>query len=365
MGSWGTLQWMITLSEPNGENTNRNRRVKRLRRDDNQNKSNEKLNSQNLEAVERALSRFQISPPPQGIPDTIDPEPTTIELEWLTHGVPKETQKIVGDIVSMPGEFGWLDEVKVTKIAKKIKNYPISLEQALSLRSALNQEKSVYSHGRLMSRSNELTRRYDTGQGIISLSKKFDAPPVNTFRAVLTGRGWTKTRIKETLKNPSKLNKRDKSEFELAEEHDKVSSVNQSETQSAAEIFEDILCNYFTSLGVRFRRQEELLAEQKKSEGRAIITPDLLFLDDVRINGYPCAWIDAKHFFGADLKFPKKKTQKQVDRYVNEYGYGAIVYRHGFCESLKLDGATKLDASPLDLTLLSDFHEKSRNSISE
>ncbi|MGY8692215.1 MAG: hypothetical protein ACKVHF_04530, partial [Candidatus Poseidoniales archaeon] len=100
------------MSEPSGENTNRNRRVKRLRRDDNQNKSNEKLNSQNLEAVERALSRFQISPPPQGIPDTIEPEPTTIELEWLTYGVPKETQKIVGDIVCMPGEFGWLDEVK-------------------------------------------------------------------------------------------------------------------------------------------------------------------------------------------------------------------------------------------------------------
>ena len=77
--------------------------------------------------------------------------------------------------------------------------------------------------------------------------------------------------------------------------------------------------------------------------------PDLLLLDDVRINGIPCAWIDAKHFFGADLKFPKKKTQKQVDRYVNEYGQGAIVYRHGFCQSLELNGAIQLDASPLDL----------------
>ena len=72
--------------------------------------------------------------------------------------------------------------------------------------------------------------------------------------------------------------------------------VNQSETQSAAEIFEEILCDYFSSLGIRFRRQEELLKEQKKSEGRAVITPDLLLLDDVRINGIPYAWIDAKHF---------------------------------------------------------------------
>ena len=112
---------------------------------------------------------------------------------------------------------------------------------------------------------------------------------------------------------------------------------------------------------MRFRRQEDLLAEQKVTEGRAIITPDLLLLDDVRINGVPCAWIDAKHFFGADLKFPRKKTQKQVDRYGAEYGQGAIVYRHGFCGSLRLKGAIQLDSSPLDLAPLDDFHEKARN----
>ena len=84
-------------------------------------------------------------------------------------------------------------------------------------------------------------------------------------------------------------------------------------------------------------------------------------IDDVRINGIPCAWIDAKHFFGADLKFPKKKTQKQVDRYVAEYGHGALVYRHGFCDGLRLRGAIKLDSSPLDLKPLEDFHENSKS----
>ena len=52
-----------------------------------------------------------------------------------------------------------------------------------------------------MGRSNELRSRYDAGQGVLSLSKKFDAPPVNTFRAILTGRGWSKNKIKETLKS--------------------------------------------------------------------------------------------------------------------------------------------------------------------
>ena len=226
--------------------------------------------------------------------------------------------------------------------------------------------RSHYSHLSEITRENvgqlALAWRYDSGESVIALSKRFDAPPVNTFRAILTGRGWTKTRIKDTLnKNPSKLNQRDREQFELAESVDRVSSVNQTETQNAAEVFEEILCDHFSSLGIRFRRQEELLREQTKEEGRAIITPDLLLIDDVRINGIPCAWIDAKHFFGADLKFPKKKTQKQVDRYVAEYGHGALVYRHGFCDGLRLRGAIKLDSSPLDLKPLEDFHENSKS----
>jgi len=317
---------------------------------------------QSSEAVRRAVERFAISPLPMGIPESIDPPPQKIEIDWPVNAVAKAVQRKTGDIVSRPGEFGFLPQERVDEISKQISDLDITLEQALSLRAALNQEKSVYSHGRLMRRSNELRRRYESGDSVLSLSKRFDAPPVNTFRAILTGRGWSKNKIKESLKSPkSRLKERDFEQFQLAEEADRVSSVNQSETQTAAEVFEHILCSYFSSIGVRFRKQEDLEVEQKRSEGRAVITPDLLLLDDVRINGIPCAWIDAKHFFGAALKFPRKKTQKQVDRYVSEYGQGAIVYRHGFCEALDLKGAVLLDSSPLDLSDLEAFHENNRS----
>lgn len=323
------------------------------------------LPKEDSEPIRRALDRFSSSPPPTGIPESIDPPPMKIEIDWQVKGVSKSVQDKVGDIVTRKGEFGYLPQERVDEIANQISEMNITLEQALSLRAALNQEKSVYSHSRLMRRSNELRRRYDDGESVLSLSKRFDAPPVNTFRAILTGRGWSKNRIKESLKSPkSKLKDRDYEQFQMAEEADRVSSVNQSETQSAAEVFEDILCSHFTELGVRYRKQSDLEIEQKRSEGRAIITPDLLLLDDVRINGTPCAWIDAKHFFGAALGFPRKKTQKQVDRYVSEYGQGAIVYRHGFCRSLRLRGAILLDSSPLDLSELDLFHEKNRDSES-
>ena len=292
-----------------------------------------------------------------GMPDSLDPPPRERQLRWRTNSVPKDIQKKVADIVCRPGEFGFLPEERVEEIKSQIDHLPITVEQALSLRGALNQEKSVHSHGRLMRNANQLRRRYDKGEGVLTLSQRFDAPPVNTFRAILSGRGWSKNRIKETLKNPKRLNERDREEFSKAEEADKVSSVNQADTHTAAEVFEDILCAHFDFLDIRFRRQEDLLREQKQSEGRAVLTPDLLLLDDVRINGVPCAWIDAKHFYGADLRFPRKKTQKQVDRYVKEYGQGAIVYRHGFSGSLVQKGAILLDASPLDLTPLDEFNE--------
>jgi len=84
----------------------------------------------------------------------------------------------------------------------------------------------------------------------------------------------------------------------------------------------------------------------------------LLMLDHVEINGVPVAWIDAKHFYGAGLSFQRKKTQKQVNRYAEEWGHGAIIYRHGFCDGLKLRGAILLDASPIDLTELIEHNKR-------
>ena len=159
------------------------------------------------------------------------------------------------------------------------------------------------------------------------------------------------------MKDPKRLGEQDREQFRIAEDADRVSNVDQSETHQAADVFEEVLCDHFERLGVRFRKQADLVREQPQSEARPVRTPDLLLLDDVRIDGVPVAWLDAKHFFGAALSFPRKKTQKQIDRYTEDYGHGAIVYRHGFCDGLRLKGAILLDSSPLDLSRLKAHHE--------
>ena len=304
------------------------------------------------EARESALSRFQRSEKPMAFPSN-DLKPNLVEISWPTRPVPLETEAEAIGIVVKRGEWGWLSDEQVKAISNRIEDKPMSLDQALSLRSAVLQEKSVHGFHKLQGRSIQMKKLYDGGEDVVVLSRQHDFPPMNLFRAILKARGWSKTRIKEALRNPEKgLDERDREQFKAAELADRVSNVDQSETQERAETFEDVLCNFFDSKDVSYRRHEEMVSEQMAEHGRPVRTPDLLLLDDVRIDGEPVSWVDAKHYYGADVSFQRKKTMKQMARYVEEWGQGAIVFRHGFCANLHIPGTILLDASPLDLSPL-------------
>ena len=89
---------------------------------------------------------------------------------------------------------------------------------------------------------------------------------MNIFRVVLEAMGWSK-RIKDSLRNPSSMKQRERDEFEAAEAADRVSSVDQSETQVKADLFEDILADWFEAQGIRLRRQPEMVKEQSELLG--------------------------------------------------------------------------------------------------
>ena len=300
---------------------------------------------------EQARSRFKQTPPPMSFPaDT--PKPKAFSFEWATIPVPLKDEEAMAGKVMRKGEFGWLEDERVDQIAVLAEGYKMTLEQALSLRSALLQQKTVYGHGRLRSQGKNMLRLYKEGVSVVDLSTRFDFPPMNIFRIILTEMRWSKSKIKESLRQPSKLSKREREEFEAAEAADRVSNVDQGESQERADLFEDILADWFEDQGVRLRRQPEMVKEQKQDLGRPVRTPDILFLDHVEINGKPVAWIDAKHFYGADVDFQRKKMAKQMARYIEEWGSGAVVYRHGFSANLFMPGCTLLDANVLDLSKL-------------
>tara|TARA_B100000131_G_scaffold154688_1_gene150075 strand:- start:3241 stop:4299 length:1059 start_codon:yes stop_codon:yes gene_type:complete len=338
------------MSGGNGGSKNRKRRKKRRHGGPPIEKSRKRNAEMEKEAVNRAIERFKVSPRPMAFPKVLA-DPQYINIEWPSNPVPLNTEAEAIDIVVKRGEWGWLPEDRVNEIEKRCSKLNISLDQALSLRKAILQEKSVYNFQSLQRRAIEMRKQYDEGEDIVALSKKHDFPPMNLFRAILKARGWSKNKIKENLRNPeNRLNERDLEQFRKAEDADRVSNVDQSETQEKAESFEDVLCRFFENKGVRIRRQPEMVAEQMAEHGRPVRTPDLLLLDDVRINGEPVAWIDAKHYYGSDVSFQRKKTIKQMSRYIEEWGQGAIVFRHGYCENLHIPGTILLDAVPLELS---------------
>tara|TARA_B100000029_G_C17549376_1_gene949546 strand:- start:897 stop:1871 length:975 start_codon:yes stop_codon:yes gene_type:complete len=305
------------------------------------------------EARKRAKSRFGQTPVPLGFPSNLDSKPTEISIKWPTNPIRVNVERKMCDLVTIPGEWGFLDDDNVGKIAKRLEPHKVTVDQGLSLRKALMQEKAVYGHHKMMARANMLRRRYDNGESVLQLSKRFDFPPVAIFRAILTSRGWSKVRIRDALRQPEKkMPGRDATEFKDAEEKDRVTNVNQGETAIKADLFEVVVGNYLDHHGINYRRQEDLLKEQQKEHGRPVNTPDFLILDHLEINGEPVAWIDAKNFYGANLSFTKRKTKKQMNRYIDEWGSGAIVYRHSFCDGLTIPGVLMLDQSPLDTSIM-------------
>jgi hypothetical protein len=235
-------------------------------------------------------------------------------------------------------------------------NLSITCDQAASLRHQLLQEKSVHCHHQLQGQRKTLLSKYSAGESIMALSRSHDFPPMALVRAILMEREWlSPKRLKDVLKNPQRftrdqrsrfpgakcvLDQRDVQQIAEAAENDIVTAVDQDESAANAELFEDFLCSYLERHQVQFIRQSEVAAQQMQKFGQAVATPDILFEQPIEINGQCTNWIDAKNFYGADLSMLKKRSIKQMDRYVKRWGAGAVVFSKGHCQALSLPGCT-------------------------
>lgn len=89
------------------------------------------------------------------------------------------------------------------------------------------------------------------------------------------------------------------------------------------------------------------MREQVEKFGRAVITPDLLFLDEVYINGVRVHWIDYKDYIGTKIHFLFSSNSGQSGKYTEKWGTGALCYHRGYVEGLVIPGASLLDARSL------------------
>ena len=152
-------------------------------------------------------------------------------------------------------------------------------------------------------------------------------------------------RIKESLRNPSSMKQREQDEFE-AEAVDRVPASTSPRPRS-----KPISLRTSSPTGSKNRAfvcvDNRRWSKNSPNDWVGRCGPPTSCFGSRYINDQPVAWIDAKHFYGADVEFQRKKMKKQMNRYIEEWGSGAIMFRHGFSENLFLPGVLMLDASPL------------------
>jgi len=304
--------------------------------------------------IDDETKKIMLKTRPLLIPES---EKTIFHYIWPSSPISKREEKRIAGTLIRRGEYGPVDEEQKKAIIGHMKSTQMTLGQALSLRSILLQQKALYQNSKIQSSSEQLLQMYNSGHSVVDISKHFDFPPMNTFRSILSQAEWSKALIKKSFREPKEyFSDLEYKQFLAAEAADTVSRANNAQSLKDGEFFEGLLAAWFEQKGIRVVSQKELEKEQKKDFGTPVVTPDFLFLDHLLINGKRVAWMDCKAYYGADVGFSVKNLKKQIKRYIDHWGSGAVLYLHSFSENLHVKECLFLDANgALDIESISNL----------
>lgn len=300
------------------------------------------VKEQKADEIDEDTKKKMLKMRPTLVPNS---EKNIFQFLWPSYPISKQEEKYAASVLIKKGNYGPLDEKEKQVVIVLMKSTQITLGQALSLRSTLLQQKALFKHINIQSSSTILLKMYNSGHSVVEISKQFDFPPMNTFRSILSEASLSKGLIKKCFKDPKEyFEDRECNELLAAEAADLVAKADDAQNRKEGEGFEDLLANWFQKRGIRHVRQSELEKEQKKDFGSPVLTPDFLFLDHLVINGTKVTWMDCKAFYGANVGFTVKNMKKQMARYINHWGSGAVLYLHGYSDSLHIHDCVFLDA---------------------
>jgi hypothetical protein len=231
----------------------------------------------------------------------------------------------------------------------------MTVDQALAIRNVVIKDKIVKGFSRINSNIARITERYDRGDDILDLSARFDFPPLSLLRSIFLHIGYSSTDIYSVFANKSDPKKlfmgRDLQQYTKADQNDAESVINQQRAAVIAADNERAFVDYIRSLGISLKTQDTLTEQQIGEFGRAVLTPDILFVDDVYINGARIYWIDYKDYVGTNIKFLLTSNTKQALKYMKEWGPGALCYHKSFVSNIVIPHTLLLDVSALPVPL--------------
>ena len=247
----------------------------------------------------------------------------------------------LANAILIKGNYKKLNDKQIYKLNKYItkKKLNLDIRDILSIRSSYMTMKIMKNSNRMKYLIKKIYKLYEKNISLKILSKKYDLPPIPLIKNIFHKKKYSKDTIKSFFygKNLHKLNSFDINQLNFAIENDIFNKVVQTSQIENSENFEIEVGDFLKKHNIKFKTQEELVKDQTELYGRPINTPDFLILSDFYINNKKINWIDAKNFYGANTYLIKKKTKKQVYKYINEYGFGSIFFSLNFSEKLNFD----------------------------
>lgn len=266
----------------------------------------------------------------------------------------------------MSASFSPISLSEIKEIVQENNWREITPELCGSIRNIVMKQRIIKRHNWIKIHIKKIRAEYENGRSILELSHQYDYPPISLFRAILEERRNTQEleikvyqkiigRVFTGKADPTTiLSGRDLAQYYLAFENDSENVINQAKNAKIAEDNERLFTDYFVEAGIKIRTQDELASEQIREYGRPIITPDLLFESEVYINDKRVYWLEFKDYLATNYAFLYQSNVKQVRRYSEKWGHGAICYRFGAVEKVGLPDVEILNAQNMPIHFISE-----------
>ena len=241
--------------------------------------------------------------------------------------IPIQVEKQIIEELSEENNYGKIDSKFLKKLKKK---FNVSKRLIISLRSQFLKNKNIKRHFLIKNKLSEIKKVYNSTD-ILKISKEFDFSPMSIMRLLIKD----KYGIKVNNLNINKLSSYDKTQLLTADSNDIVAPIDQNDVADESVKYEKKIERLLLKKKIGLKTQDDLIVEQTKKYGKAIITPDFLLDQKIIINNKEVKWIEVKNFYGSNTNYFKKKIEKQLNRYQNKWGPGCIVFRYGISSELK------------------------------
>lgn len=190
---------------------------------------------------------------------------------------------------------------------------------------------------------------------LLQISNRYKVPPLALVKKSLEIKGYPKFTIDRYINEPNMIE--DSNIYNLVLkgwENDPENPTTFKIIFDKARDYEIEVEEALKETGVFFKTQEDLTKEQIEIYGRAVLTPDFYFPDPVTIivshpdgsiTDHKINWIDVKNFMFLGASFITKSIKEQAEKYVKEFGSGALLFHYGFVNSVEIPDTIMLSGS--------------------